>query len=176
MNEVARHGGGRHARPAGALWKPVVVGIVAAMAVAILGGLATDIGPWYAALRKPSWQPPDWLFGPVWTTIYALVVIAGVRAWRRSSDPSSREWLLALFACNAFVNVLWSLLFFRLHRPDGALLETGVLWSSVLALVIAVGRRDRPGGVLLLPYLAWVSFASILNLTIVDLNAPFVAG
>ncbi len=161
--------------PAGALWKPVAVAVAAALSVAILGGLATDIGPWYAALRKPPWQPPDWLFGPVWTTIYALVVIAGVRAWRRSADKASREWLLALFACNAFVNVLWSLLFFRLHRPDWALLETGVLWSSVLALCIAVGRRDRTGGALLLPYLAWVSFASVLNVVIVTLNAPFAA-
>ncbi len=161
--------------PPTSMWRPVAVGVAAAVAVALVGGLATDIGPWYAALRKPSWQPPDWLFGPVWTTIYTLVVIAGVRAWRRAGHGPQREWLLALFACNAFVNVLWSLLFFRLHRPDWALLEVGVLWSSVLALVILLGRRDPLGGGLLLPYLAWVGFASYLNLTIVMLNAPFAA-
>ncbi len=154
-------------------WTPVVVGIVAAVAVATLGGLATDIGPWYRDLHKPSWQPPDWLFGPVWTTIYALVVIAGVRSWRRANDTVEKEWLTVLFAGNAFVNVLWSLLFFRLHRPDWALLEVGVLWSSVLALTVVLLRRDRGGGLLMLPYLAWVSFASFLNLTIVVLNAPF---
>jgi translocator protein len=153
--------------------KPVVVAIAAALLVAILGGLATDIGPWYLGLRKPSWQPPDWLFGPAWTTIYALVVIAGVRAWRRAADTEAREWLVVLFAANAFVNVLWSLLFFRLQRPDWALLEVGVLWSSVLAVTIVLWRRDPRGGWLLLPYLLWVSFASLLNLAIVVLNAPF---
>jgi len=154
-------------------WKPVVVAIVAAFAVALLGGLATDIGPWYAQLHKPSWQPPDWLFGPVWTTIYALVVIAGVRVWRRAPTGPPREWLIVLFAANAFVNVSWSLLFFRLQRPDWALMDVGVLWSSVLALVIVLGGRDRVAGALLAPYLLWVSFASYLNLTIVVLNAPF---
>ena len=154
-------------------WKPVVIAIVAALAVALIGGLATDIGPWYRQLTKPSWQPPDWLFGPVWTTIYALVVVAGVRAWRLADGTVQREWLIVLFASNGFVNVLWSLLFFRLQRPDWALMEVGVLWSSVLALTIVVWRRDRLGGALLLPYLLWVSFASFLNLTIVELNAPF---
>ena len=154
-------------------WKPVAIAIAAALAVALIGGLATDIGPWYRQLTKPSWQPPDWLFGPVWTTIYALVVIAGVRAWQRAGGVVQREWLIVLFASNAFVNVSWSLLFFRLQRPDWALLEVGVLWSSVLALTIVVWRRDRIGGVVLLPYLLWVSFASFLNLTIVELNAPF---
>ena len=153
--------------------KPIAVAIGAALLVAILGGLATDIGPWYLGLRKPSWQPPDWLFGPAWTTIYALVVIAGVRAWRRAADSEAKEWLIVLFAGNAFVNVLWSLLFFRLQHPDWALLEVGVLWSSVLAVTIVLWRRDPRGGWLLLPYLLWVSFASVLNLAIVVLNAPF---
>ena len=154
-------------------WRPVAIAVVAALLVATLGGLATDIGPWYARLHKPSWQPPDWLFGPAWTTIYALVVIAAVRGWRRAGRGPTREWLIALFSFNAFANVLWSLLFFRLQRPDWALLEVGVLWSSVLVLTVILGRRDPAGGALLLPYLAWVAFASFLNLTIVELNAPF---
>ena len=162
-------------RPSRSRWKPVAVAIGAALFVGMLGGLVTDIGSWYAQLRKPSWQPPDWLFGPVWTTIYALVVIAGVRGWQRAASVTAREWLVALFAFNAFVNVLWSLLFFRLQRPDWALLEVGVLWSSVLVLLIVLGRRDRIGGALIAPYLVWVGFASVLNLTIVELNAPFAA-
>ena len=128
-------------------------------------------------MRKPSWQPSDAWFGPAWTVIYGFTVIAAVRVWERTSDrpqsSAAREWIVVLFAANAFVNVLWSLLFFRLHRPDWALLEVGVLWSSILALVIVVGRRDRVSGALLAPYLAWVSFAAFLNLTIVELNAPF---
>lgn len=156
--------------------RPLVVAAVAAVAVAVLGGLATDIGPWYAGLRKPPWQPPDWLFGPVWTAIYALAVIAGARGWTRAGGRDAREWLIVVFAANAFFNVLWSLLFFRLHRPDWALLEVGVLWSSILVLVIVLWRKDRVGGMLLLPYLAWVTFASYLNLVIVELNAPFAPG
>ncbi len=154
-------------------WKPVAFAVVAAFVVAAIGGLATDTGPWYQQLRKPSWQPPDWLFGPVWTTIYALLVIAGVRGWRRATPGASREWLIVMFASNGFVNVLWSLLFFRLQRPDWALAEVGVLWSSVLVLTTVLGLRDRLGGILIVPYLAWVSFAAFLNLTIVALNAPF---
>ncbi|MEO8937106.1 MAG: TspO/MBR family protein [Burkholderiaceae bacterium] len=154
-------------------WKPVAFAVVAAFVVAAIGGLATDTGTWYQQLRKPSWQPPDWLFGPVWTTIYALLVIAGVRGWLRATSGASREWLIVLFASNGFVNVLWSLLFFRLQRPDWALAEVGVLWSSVLVLTIVLGLRDRLGGILIAPYLAWVSFAAFLNLTIVALNAPF---
>lgn len=81
--------------------------------------------------------------------------------------------MVGLFVANAIVNVLWSLLFFRLQRPDWAMLDVGVLWSSIVALTIFVGRRDRIAGALLTPYLLWVSFASFLNLTIVALNAPF---
>ena len=86
---------------------------------------------------------------------------------------SQREWILVLFASNAFFNVLWSLLFFRLHRPDWALAEVGFLWLSILALIVFLGRFSRPSGWLLAPYLAWVSFASALNLAVVRLNAPF---
>lgn len=153
--------------------KAIATALGAAFTVAVLGGLATDIGPWYAGLRKPAWQPPDWLFGPAWTVIYGFTVVAAVRVWERTHDRIAREWIVVLFAANAFVNVLWSLLFFRLHRPDWSLLEVGVLWSSVLALVIVAGRKDRVSGALLVPYLVWVAFASVLNLTIVELNSPF---
>ena len=155
------------------IWKPLVVAIAAAFFVGLLGGLATDIGPWYRHLVKPSWQPPDWLFGPVWTTIYALVVTAAVRAWRRAATQAQRRRMIGLFVANAVVNVLWSYLFFHLQRPDWALLEVGFLWSSILALVIVLGRIDRTAGALITPYLCWVSFASFLDWTIVTLNAPF---
>ena len=141
--------------------------------MAALGRAVTDTSDWYSALRKPSWQPPDWLFGPVWTTIYGLMVTAAVRGWRRAAPGGPRRLLVALFAANALANVLWSTLFFHEHRPDWALMEIGVLWSSVLTLLVVLGRRDVVGGALVAPYLAWVSFASFLNLTIVGLNAPF---
>ena len=157
----------------GPLWKPVVVAALWAVALSLVGGLATDIGPWYRALNKPTWQPPDWLFGPVWTTLYLLCVIAAVRAWRSDVARPGRGALLAVFGINGVFNVLWSVLFFNQRRPDWALMEVGLLWLSIVAMVVVAGRRDRIAGALLLPYLAWVSFASVLNFTIVRLNAPF---
>lgn len=145
----------------------------AALVSAIAGGLATQIGPWYYALRKPSYQPPDWLFGPVWTLIYGLTALAAILAWRAARSRAERRWMLALFAANIGLNLGWSVLFFTLRRPDFALAEVALLWLSVLALVIHCGRLHRTSGLLLLPYLAWVSFASFLNHGIVQLNAPF---
>ncbi len=146
-----------------------------AVAVAVLGGLSTDIGPWYAGLRRPAWQPPDLWFGPVWTTLYALCALSGTLAWRAAPTASARQTLLLAWAVNAFLNVGWSLLFFRLRRPDWALMEVGLLWASIAVLVVLSGRYRRLAGALLLPYLAWVSFAAVLNREIVRLNAPFGA-
>ena len=103
--------------------RPIVVAAAAAIFVAVLGGLMTDLGPWYASLKQPSWKPPDWAFGPIWTTIFALAAAAGVIGWRRAPSRSDREQLLVLFAANGFLNVFWSLLYFRLHRPDWSLVE-----------------------------------------------------
>lgn len=144
-----------------------------ACAVAVAGGLLTDIGPWYYALRKPSWQPPDWLFGPAWTLIFSLTAIAGLLAWERSGAGAARARLLVAFAVNSALNVLWSLLFFRWRRPDWALVEVVLLWLSILLLIAVVFRRSRWGAALLVPYLAWVAFAAWLNLAIVRLNGPF---
>lgn len=146
-----------------------------ALGVAVLGGLATELGPWYEALRKPAWQPPDWLFAPAWTVIYACAAIAAVEGWWRAPDPLHRSTVVELFLLNGALNVLWSVLFFRLRRPDWALLEVGALWVSILVLVLLLRRFSRPSAWLLLPYLAWVAFAAVLNLAIVELNAPFAA-
>ena len=155
---------------------PIVVAAVAALAVAVLGGLMTELGDWYYGLRQPAWKPPDWLFGPAWTLIFALSAMAGVTAWRAIESRAQREWLLVLFALNGFLNVLWSLLFFRLQRPDWAQFEVAFLWLSIVVLVVFVGRHSRRAAWLLLPYLAWVSFAAVLNGAVVRLNAPFGAG
>ena len=152
---------------------PVLVAAAAALGVAGLGALMTDLGPWYLGLRQPAWKPPDWAFGPAWTLIFALAALAGVMAWKRAPDRASREWLLALFALNGFLNILWSLLFFRLQRPDWALLEVVFLWLSVLLLVVVVSRYAKAAAGLLLVYLAWITFAAALNLAVVRLNTPF---
>lgn len=153
--------------------RPVWVAALAAVFVALLGGLMTDIGPWYRSLVQPPWKPPDWLFGPAWTLIYGLVAAAGVLAWRRTPPGARRDSTMALFALNAFLNVLWSLLYFRLHRPDWALIEVVALWLSIVALMVAVHRHAPTASWLLSPYLLWVSFAGWLNLATVRLNGPF---
>jgi tryptophan-rich sensory protein len=151
----------------------VTVAALAAFAVALIGGSMTRIGPWYEGLAKPDWNPPDWLFAPVWTLIYALAVFAAVRGWRASATHRERAWLVALFFVNAVLNVLWSALFFTFQRPDFALGEVLTLWLSVLALILFLRRRDGKAALALVPYLIWVAFAGVLNARIVALNGPF---
>jgi translocator protein len=158
-------------------WRAIVLAAVAATVVAGVGALITELGPWYFSLREPSWKPPDWLFGPAWTVIFTLAAISGYLSWRHSS-PHSAELarILALFACNGLLNIAWSVLFFRLHRLDWALLEVGLLWLSIVGLMYLIWRPSRLGSLLLLPYLAWVSFAGCLNYTLLKLNGPTGAG
>ena len=155
------------------LWKPILVAAAAAIFVGALGGSLTDIGPWYQNLKKPPWQPPDWLFGPAWTMIFALAVVSAVSAWRNAKDRSQREWIVGLFALNGFLNVLWSTLFFALQRPDWALLEVGFLWLAIALPMAVFWRISKLATLCLLPYLLWVTFAAFLNWTVVQLNAPF---
>jgi len=157
----------------GQRWKPILIAALAAVAVAGLGALMTDLGPWYVALRKPSWQPPDWLFGPAWTLIFGLCALSGYLAWRNAPNRGGRDGVIALFALNGFLNVFWSALFFRLKRPDWALPESGLLWLSILLMIVALFRYTKAASALLLPYLAWVLFATILNWAVVEGNAPF---
>jgi tryptophan-rich sensory protein len=154
-------------------WKPILIAALAATAVGALGALMTDLGPWYVNLHKPSWKLPDWLFGPAWTVIFGLCALSGYFAWCNAPNRGGRDGVLALFALNGFLNVLWSALFFRLERPDWALTEAGLLWLSILLMIIALARYSKTASVLLVPYLVWVSFATVLNWAVVQLNAPF---
>lgn len=156
-----------------AFWKPVLIAAAVAMFVGALGGTLTDTGAWYQNLRKPSWQPPDWLFGPAWTAIFTLATVSAVYAWRNARDKIEREWVVGLFALNGFLNVLWSTLFFRLQRPDWALIEVVFLWVSILLPMVVFWKFSKPASFYLLPYLFWVTFAAVLNLSVVRLNAPF---
>lgn len=152
---------------------PAIVAALAAMLVAAIGATLTDLGPWYQGLKQPAWNPPDAVFPIAWTTIFALAAIAAVEAWRKIERRSTAEWMVGLFALNGFLNIFWSLLFFRLQRPDWALVGVGALWLSVLVLIVYCGRHSRLAGLLLVPYLVWVSIAAALNIAVVDLNAPF---
>lgn len=148
---------------------PLAVSALGYAIVSIAGGMLTDIGPWYRALVKPSWQPPDWLFGPVWTTIFILAAVSAALAWRAAGE-TQRRMVVILFVANGILNVGWSLLFFHLKRPLLAGLEVILLWASIVALIWYVQRFSRPAAWLLVPYLLWVSFATVLNWTIVALN------
>jgi translocator protein len=141
-----------------------------------VGGILTPIGPWYRNLKKPRLQPPDWLFGPAWTLILAAAAWAGVIAWRAAPDAAGRHDVLILFAANGLFHFLWSPIFFRFRRPDLALIEVVFLWMSVAALLFGLARLDPFAGMLIVPYLLWVSFAAWLNWAIVRLNAPFATG
>jgi translocator protein len=138
-----------------------------------IGGALTQLGPWYYALKMPAWQPPGPAFGIIWTTIYILTTISAVLAWRDTNKPADRSKLIGLFALNLILNLMWSLLFFKLQRPDWALVEVVLFWVSILALIVFIWPRNKIASVLLWPYLIWVSIASALNLSIVQLNGPF---
>jgi tryptophan-rich sensory protein len=144
-----------------------------ALAQGIVGGALTWIGPWYKNLRKPWFQPPDWAFGPAWSVILALAAWAGVVAWRAAGTEGERADVILLFAVNGVFFVLWTPLFFAVKRPDWALVEVVFLWASVLALVVGLWPISPFASLLVTPYLAWVTFASVLNRAIVRLNAPF---
>ncbi|NCP13394.1 MAG: tryptophan-rich sensory protein [Sphingomonadales bacterium] len=152
---------------------PVTVATAAALCVAALGATVTDLGPWYQALAKPDWNPPDIVFPMGWTVIYALITVAGITAWRAAPTSAQAEWVLGLFALNGFLNISWSLIFFRLQRPDWAFYELTLLWLSILMLIIYCGRFSKTAALFLAPYLGWVSFAGALNWAVVQLNAPF---
>lgn len=152
---------------------PIIIAGLFAGIVALMGATITDVGPWYHSLRLPHWAPPDAAYGVAWTAIYACTALGGVTGWLAAPTRREREWLVGMLAFNGFLNILWSLLFFRLHRPDWALIEVLALWLSVAALVVIIWRRSITGAVLLLPYLLWVTFAGYLNMTVVRLNGPF---
>ncbi len=140
------------------------------MLVAVLGALSTDLGPWYRELSKPAWNPPDWLFGPAWTLIYALAAASAVTAWWASRSREHRWAIILLFGLNGALNVAWSYLFFSAKRLDWAMLEVVLLWLSIVLLIAVIGRISRRSAWLLVPYLAWVTFASALNWAVLWLN------
>lgn len=155
-----------------ARWGTLTVTGVAAFVTAAIGGIATDVGPWYKRLRQPALKPPDWAFGPAWTMIFTLIAIASARVWD-AAEGAERITVLTVFGLNAVLNALWSVIYFTLKRPDLALIEVVIFWCSIVAM-IAVAFSIAPGaGWLLAPYLVWVSFAAWLNWQTVRLNAPF---
>ena len=147
--------------------------IAICFAAAGLGAIATSssVDHWYRTLAKPDWTPPAWLFGPVWSTLYLMMAIAAWMVWRRRRDGSSPAALI-WFGMQLALNSLWSILFFGLQQPGWALVEITILWLAIMATTLAFHRISPAAAWLLVPYLAWSSFAACLNFAIWRLNTP----
>lgn len=126
-------------------------------------------GEWYATLKKPSWNPPDWIFGPVWSALYTMMAVAAWLVWQRGGFVAQRR-PLALFLAQLGLNALWTPLFFGLHRPGLAFAEIVLLWVAIAATLAAFRRVNQAAAWLLAPYLVWVSFAAVLNFEMWRLN------
>jgi translocator protein len=142
--------------------------LLVCFAAAAMGGLFMP-GEWYGALKKPSWNPPGWIFGPVWTALYTMMAVAARLVWRQGGWGKRRKPLL-IFLAQLALNALWTPLFFGLHRPGVAFAEIVLLWLAIAATLAAFSRASRFAAWLLAPYLAWASFATALNFTFWRLN------
>lgn len=139
--------------------------------VAAAGGAvtATSVNDWYQGLEKPGFTPPDALFAPVWTALYALMAVAGWRVWRSSGFRDAR-WPLLAFAVQLGLNLAWSVLFFGMNLIGAALVEMVALLAAIIFTAVLFARRDRWAGVMLVPYVVWVGYALVLNASIWRLN------
>jgi translocator protein len=146
-----------------------LAGWIAVSFVAAAVGSRFEPGAWYAALNKPPWTPPSWLFGPVWTVLYATMGVAAWLVWERAGFRGARV-ALTLFGAQLVLNAAWSWLFFGLQRPGLAAAEIVVLLAAIVATCVAFWRVRTAAGLLLLPYIGWVGFATALNLAIWWLN------
>jgi translocator protein len=149
---------------------PIAIAALTVLLMLGVGSAMTTIGPWYRDLRKPGWNPPNWIFGPVWTVILGLAAWSGVLAWANAPTSTERVRILVLFGINIVLYMLWTPLFFNLRRPDWALIEVPFLWLSIVSLILGLAPLSPTSSWLLAPYLLWVTFAAFLNLTIVRLN------
>ena len=143
--------------------------LVVTFGVATVGGIATSgsVRSWYPTLTKPAWNPPGWVFGPVWTVLYAMMAVAAWLVWRQAGWGGA----LALFGMQLALNAAWSPLFFGLHRIDLALGDIVLMWAAIVATMVAFWKVTPAAGWLFVPYLLWVTFAMALNFALWRLNA-----
>ncbi|MDH7568364.1 MAG: tryptophan-rich sensory protein [Armatimonadota bacterium] len=155
----------------GSSFAVLVLFLLVCLAAGGIGSLFTTpaIPGWYAGLNKPAWNPPNWLFAPVWTTLYLMMGTAAWLVWRKAGLAGGST-ALALFAAQLVLNSLWSILFFGMRQPGWAFAELVLLWAAILATMVAFWRLSPAAGWLLVPYLAWVTYASTLNFAIWRMN------
>ncbi|WP_092751458.1 TspO/MBR family protein [Rhizobium aethiopicum] len=149
----------------------VLVAFQAASFAASATGVIFRPGDWYKQLDKPAWRPPDWLFAPVWTVLYASIGLSGWLLWL-GAGIAGAAFPLSVYAVQLLLNSAWSPIFFALHRPGLAAVEIMLLWAAILATIILFYPANSAAALLLVPYLAWVSFAAALNVSIWRRNRP----
>jgi len=151
----------------------LIASIVACQLAGVIGSVFTTpaIPTWYAALAKPAFTPPSWLFAPAWITLYLLMGIAASLVWRVGLDQKHVRTALILFLVQLVLNALWSVAFFGLQSPLGGIIVIVLLWVAILLTILKFFRISTAAGALLVPYIAWVTFAATLNAYIYVLNA-----
>lgn len=153
------------------MWQ-FVGGIALCEAAGAIAGFATSasVQTWYRTLEKPSWTPPDWVFSPVWITLYAMMGAALAFLWAQPAGSQTRTWALRWFWAQLGLNVAWSFAFFGWRSPGWGYIVIVALWCAILALLWTSSRVARPATWLLVPYFLWVTFASALNFSILSIN------
>jgi translocator protein len=146
--------------------------LIIVLLVGLLGSLATtpELATWYVTLAKPVWTPPNSWFGPIWTTLYILMGIALYLVWREGLDRKDVKLAILVFAVQLVLNLLWSVVFFSLHSLLGGLILVIALWIGILVNIIVFYRIYKPAGLILIPYIVWVSIATYLNFSVYLLN------
>ena len=143
---------------------PVLVGATAGFFT------VSGVGTWYQTINKPSWNPPSWIFGPVWTTLYIMMGIALFLVWKSEASEVMKKNAFAIFTVQLLLNFFWSFIFFNQQQPGWALVEIIGMWVAILLTIFAFANVSKTAAWLLVPYISWVSFATILNYTIWQLN------
>ena len=151
----------------------LLASIVLCQLAGLIGSFATvpSIPTWYESLKKPSFSPPNWIFGPVWTGLYTLMGISLFMVWQRRADHSQSKMALILFFLQLILNTLWSVAFFGLRSPLLGLIDIVLLWIAILLTMISFFGISKAAALLLLPYILWVSFAVLLNFSLWILNS-----
>jgi len=146
----------------------LTISVGVTLAVGFIGSLFTtpSISTWYTTLNKPSFNPPNWIFGPVWTLLFIMMAISFYLVWQKGLTLTA----VLIFVLQLILNILWSLFFFYLKNPALALMEIIFLWLAILANIVIFYSIYKTAGFLLVPYILWVSFAAFLNYTITSLN------
>ncbi|WMW22530.1 TspO/MBR family protein [Methanolobus mangrovi] len=154
-------------------WKKLIISIALCQLAGIVGGLFTysSIPIWYASLVKPAFVPPSWLFSVVWPLLYLLMGSALYIIWNKGLQSSEITIAVKVFGVQLFLNILWSALFFGLRSPFMGFIEILVLWIAIVVNIVLFYRISRPAGMLLVPYILWVSFAVYLNYSLMVLNS-----